>query len=353
MLFITGLLGYHIFLVSTNITTKEELKNSFKVFPYNPYRRSNCCGNWSLLFCNKRLPLISTFDILKLNSTTISTPKKKIYTQSFRDKKDNSEKTDNEKENIELEKKVTSIIEKEKEEINTNNREDETEKTKEKETIKVNKNSNKLKEIELEIEIEKAKEIEENDYSSNKKLKDENTDLQETKTNNNNEINLKNTNTSTNNKNIISYNLYSKIPNTLQQEDNNSINHETSINANDKTNEFNYDTIKMNIKKQDEKQEDLKNAIKEGLNFEDYEYDEKVKEEINSKIDWNMYDQPVSLDEIKPNLEENIKENKNEEELNIHAENKDLDNYNETREELMEQQKNQIKTETDSTAKQN
>lgn len=65
MLFITGLLAYHIFLVTYNITTKEELKNSFSKYPEgNPYYKS-CEDSWSSLFCCKRITKKSTFDIVK------------------------------------------------------------------------------------------------------------------------------------------------------------------------------------------------------------------------------------------------------------------------------------------------
>lgn len=65
MLFITGLLGYHCYLVSNNITTKEELKNAFTYLPWhNPYKRG-CTTNWSLLFCCKRQSKKSTFDYVK------------------------------------------------------------------------------------------------------------------------------------------------------------------------------------------------------------------------------------------------------------------------------------------------
>lgn len=65
MLFITGLLGYHIYLVSQNITTKEELKNSFGGSPAgNPYYKS-CSDNWLSLFCCVRVPKKSTFDLVK------------------------------------------------------------------------------------------------------------------------------------------------------------------------------------------------------------------------------------------------------------------------------------------------
>ena len=65
MLFITGLLGYHVYLVSYNITTKEELKNSFSKFPEgNPYYKS-CDDSWSKLFCFGKVSKKSTFDIMK------------------------------------------------------------------------------------------------------------------------------------------------------------------------------------------------------------------------------------------------------------------------------------------------
>ena len=65
MLFITGLLGYHTFLVNNNITTKEELKNTFKDTPQgNPYTRE-CTKNWSLLFCCQRKWKLSLFDMMK------------------------------------------------------------------------------------------------------------------------------------------------------------------------------------------------------------------------------------------------------------------------------------------------
>lgn len=66
MLFITGLLSYHIYLISTNQTTKEELKNSYRHLPAgNPYKKVNCCEHWSKLFCNKRIGKKSTFDMMK------------------------------------------------------------------------------------------------------------------------------------------------------------------------------------------------------------------------------------------------------------------------------------------------
>jgi hypothetical protein len=65
MLFITGLLVYHIYLVSSNITTKEELKNSFSKYPEgNPYYKS-CEDSWSKIFGNSNISKKSTFDIMK------------------------------------------------------------------------------------------------------------------------------------------------------------------------------------------------------------------------------------------------------------------------------------------------
>lgn len=64
MLFITGLIGYHSYLVSNNITTKEELKNTFKGIQGNPYKRS-VIKNVSLLFCKQRVWKKSYFDMVK------------------------------------------------------------------------------------------------------------------------------------------------------------------------------------------------------------------------------------------------------------------------------------------------
>lgn len=66
MLFITGLLGYHIYLVTMNITTKEELKHAFLKYPTgNPYKRQSNCDNWVRLFCCQKLPKKSTFYYLQ------------------------------------------------------------------------------------------------------------------------------------------------------------------------------------------------------------------------------------------------------------------------------------------------
>lgn len=65
MLFITGLLGYHIYLVVSNQTTKEELKHSFKELPTgNPYHRS-CSTHWRLICCQRK-SAYSTFDLVKM-----------------------------------------------------------------------------------------------------------------------------------------------------------------------------------------------------------------------------------------------------------------------------------------------
>lgn len=65
MLFITGLLGYHIYLVMSNQTTKEELKHSFKELPTgNPYYRSYSV-HWKLICCQRK-SAYSTFDLVKI-----------------------------------------------------------------------------------------------------------------------------------------------------------------------------------------------------------------------------------------------------------------------------------------------
>lgn len=54
MIFTTGLLIYHTSLITRNLTTKEELKGTFKNRSGNPYRRS-CAVNYKRVFC-ARLP---------------------------------------------------------------------------------------------------------------------------------------------------------------------------------------------------------------------------------------------------------------------------------------------------------
>jgi len=49
MIFTTGLLIYHTSLIVKNLTTKEELKRSYKNNFGNPHRRS-CCENFRRIF---------------------------------------------------------------------------------------------------------------------------------------------------------------------------------------------------------------------------------------------------------------------------------------------------------------
>lgn len=89
MLFITGLLSYHIYLISTNQTTKEELKNSYRHLPAgNPYKKVKCCEHWSKLFCNKRIGKKSTFDIMKeFSNQNLLEEKEKNKESNFIDRK--------------------------------------------------------------------------------------------------------------------------------------------------------------------------------------------------------------------------------------------------------------------------
>jgi hypothetical protein len=52
MIFTTGLFVYHSSLISRSLTTKEELKGTFKNTIGNPYQRS-CVINVKRIFCQK------------------------------------------------------------------------------------------------------------------------------------------------------------------------------------------------------------------------------------------------------------------------------------------------------------
>jgi hypothetical protein len=60
MIFTTGLFAYHTNLISSNMTTKEELKHAFRTTQGNPFVRS--CGN----NCKQALcPTVSNPPLLK------------------------------------------------------------------------------------------------------------------------------------------------------------------------------------------------------------------------------------------------------------------------------------------------
>lgn len=55
MLFITGLFIYHMYLVFSNQTTKEELKKNFNPITKNPYNRGCCTNTYRTVICQKEL----------------------------------------------------------------------------------------------------------------------------------------------------------------------------------------------------------------------------------------------------------------------------------------------------------
>lgn len=78
MLFTTGLLIYHLKLISHNITTKEELKKFFANPFGNPFERA-FCFNWRQVLCPKlrKMSILDYFKSCKMNKNIIVTEEKK------------------------------------------------------------------------------------------------------------------------------------------------------------------------------------------------------------------------------------------------------------------------------------
>lgn len=98
MIFVTGLLIYHTYLVVTNQTTKEELKKVFANVYKNPYRRS-CCTN-IINICCPRISKMSILDIIKINENENKRNKAQTRIHQF-DKISNLNHNENEIERVE------------------------------------------------------------------------------------------------------------------------------------------------------------------------------------------------------------------------------------------------------------
>jgi hypothetical protein len=78
MVFTCGLLIYHVTLVCRNITTKEELKNTFRNQIGNPYRKT-CGVNIKKVLC----PRLSQPDLLKKIQMKIQQKEKAVKIIKF------------------------------------------------------------------------------------------------------------------------------------------------------------------------------------------------------------------------------------------------------------------------------
>lgn len=340
MLFITGLLGYHMVLIITNQTTKEELKNTFKKsFPYNPYQKKNFCNNWILIFCNKRIPIKSTFDILKESNSLIPIPKQKVYTKNYLNSK--SEKTndiktsDNANEDYKLENDINKYnkndeeLEKKPTSENLDNNENGIRQKIEGSSESHNNGNNNIRNIQHGENINQEDIMERKIKYNLKEEQQKNDNESEEQNDNEEDNNDKNYNYSkdnyyssnqhlnynnavpTNNLGINNYKIYKQVPKDKIQDDNTLNTNSDYINKENEINE-----VELNNK---QPYYNIENANK--IN---HIYEDNLKKYGNPEIDWDLYDKPLSLEDIKLKYQ-NQNELNNNHDIKSVSENEDKD----------------------------